>query len=57
MFAHPDANIVVMMGSSSLGIFAGVTLTGIGSTLLLEETMDKSLEELSNEKQRKFIRG
>ena len=45
------------MGSSSLGIFAGVTLTGIGSTLLLEETMDKSLEELSNEKQRKFIRG
>jgi hypothetical protein len=46
-----------MMGSSSLGIFAGVTLTGIGSTWLLNETKDKSLEELSRERQRKFIRG
>ncbi|KAN0107567.1 inorganic phosphate transporter [Russula decolorans] len=40
-----------------LGIFAGVTLTGIGSTLLLEETRDKSLEELSRERQQNFIHG
>jgi len=38
-----------------LGIFAGVTLTG--STWLLSETMDKSLEELSGEQQEMFIRG
>ena len=42
---------------SSLGIFAGVTLTGIGSTWLLSETMDKSLEVLSGEQQEMFIRG
>jgi len=42
---------------SSLGIFAGVTLTGIGSTWLLEETMDLSLEELSRERQQDFITG
>jgi len=40
-----------------LGIFAGVTLTGIGSTWLLEETKDKSLESLSREEQRGFIFG
>jgi len=40
-----------------LGIFAGVTLTGIASTWLLEETMDKSLEQLSNEPQQGFIYG
>ncbi|KAH8980885.1 phosphate transporter, partial [Lactarius akahatsu] len=39
-----------------LGIFAGVSMTGIASTLLLDETMDRSLEELSQE-QRGFIRG
>ncbi|KAH9041724.1 phosphate transporter [Lactarius pseudohatsudake] len=39
-----------------LGIFAGVSLTGIASTWLLEETKDRSLEELSQE-QRGFIRG
>jgi len=32
-------------------------LTGIGSTWLLEETMDKSLEELSHEPQQGFISG
>ncbi|KAH9052863.1 hypothetical protein EDB83DRAFT_2619290 [Lactarius deliciosus] len=37
-----------------LGIFAGVSLTGIASTWLLEETKDRSLEELSQE-QRGFI--
>jgi hypothetical protein len=47
------------MGLSSLGIFAGVTFTGIGSTLLLDETKDKdkSLEVLSREKQQYFING
>jgi hypothetical protein len=42
---------------SSLGIFSGVTLTGIGSTWLLDETMHKSLEELSREQQQEFVRG
>jgi hypothetical protein len=41
----------------SLGIFAGVTLTGIGSTWLLDETMHKSLEQLSREQQQEFVRG
>lgn len=53
-------NVVVLMGfffSPSLGIFAGVTLTGIGSTLLLDETMDRSLEQLSRERQQDFIHG
>lgn len=40
-----------------LGIFAGVTLTGIGSTWLLDETMHKSLEQLSREQQQEFVRG
>jgi hypothetical protein len=46
-----------MMGFSSLGIFAGVTFTGLGSTWLVGETKDKSLEQLSREKQGGFIRG
>ena len=40
-----------------LEIFALFMLTGIGSTLLLPETMGKSLEELSNEDQRDFVKG
>jgi len=40
-----------------LGIFAGVALTGVASTYLLEETMNRSLEELSGEQQRGFIHG
>jgi PHS family inorganic phosphate transporter-like MFS transporter len=32
-------------------------LTGIFSTLLLPETKQQSLEELSNEKQEGFVRG
>jgi hypothetical protein len=47
----------VVFFSSSLGIFAGVTLTGIGSTWLLDETMNQSLERLSREDQREFISG
>jgi len=40
-----------------LGIFAGIALSGIASTLLLDETMDRSLEDLSREQQRGFIHG
>ncbi len=32
-------------------------MSGIGSTLLLPETMGRSLEELSNEDQIGFVRG
>lgn len=32
-------------------------LSGVGSTLLLPETKRRSLEELSNEHQKGFIRG
>jgi len=40
-----------------LEIFAFFMLTGIFSTLLLPETMNKSLEELSNEDQEGFVQG
>ncbi|KAI9463317.1 phosphate transporter [Lactarius psammicola] len=40
-----------------LGIFAGVSLTGIASTWLLDETKNRSVEELSHEQQRGFIHG
>ncbi|KAF8150603.1 phosphate transporter [Crassisporium funariophilum] len=40
-----------------LELFAFFMLTGIFSTLLLPETMGKSLEELSNEDQDEFIKG
>ncbi|KAF8072062.1 inorganic phosphate transporter, partial [Lyophyllum atratum] len=40
-----------------LEIFALFMLTGIFSTLLLPETMGKSLEELSNEDQDGFVQG
>lgn len=40
-----------------LEIFALFMLTGIFSTLLIEETKGRSLEELSNENQEGFITG
>lgn len=40
-----------------LEIFAFFMLTGIFSTLLLPETMDRSLEDLSNEDQEGFVAG
>ncbi|KAL0950312.1 hypothetical protein HGRIS_010287 [Hohenbuehelia grisea] len=40
-----------------LKIFALFMLTGIASTTLVPETMNKSLEELSNEKQDHFLQG
>jgi MFS transporter, PHS family, inorganic phosphate transporter len=41
----------------SLKIFGFVMLSGVASTLLLPETRGRSLEELSNENQKGFIRG
>ena len=41
----------------SLEIFAFFMLTGIFSTLLIPETKQRTLEELSNEDQRGFIKG
>lgn len=43
--------------SSSLEIFAFFMLTGIFSTLLLPETMGRTLEDLSNEDQEGFVQG
>jgi MFS transporter, PHS family, inorganic phosphate transporter len=43
--------------SFSLEIFAFFMLTGIFSTLLLPETKQKTLEELSNEPQDGFVEG
>ncbi len=40
-----------------LEIFAFFMLTGIFSTLLIPETMGRTLEEMSNERQEGFIRG
>jgi PHS family inorganic phosphate transporter-like MFS transporter len=39
-----------------LEIFAAVMISGIGATLLLPETMGKTLEELSNEPQEGFVK-
>jgi len=41
----------------SLEIFALFMLTGVFSTLLIPETKQKTLEELSNEDQEGFVRS
>ena len=41
----------------SLEIFALFMLSGVFSTMLIPETMGRSLEELSNEDQEEFIEG
>jgi hypothetical protein len=46
-----------MFAFLSLKIFGCVMLSGVLSTLLLPETCGRSLEELSNEHQKGFIRG
>lgn len=38
-------------------IFAFFMLTGIASTLLIPETKQKTLEDLSNEDQQEYITG
>lgn len=43
--------------TSSLELFAFFMLTGVFSTLLLPETKQKTLEELSNENQQGFVSG
>jgi PHS family inorganic phosphate transporter-like MFS transporter len=43
--------------SFSLKIFGFVMLSGALTTLLLPETRGRSLEELSNEHQKGFLRG
>jgi hypothetical protein len=58
VFRPSDTNVILLLiGVSILGIFAGVTCTGIGSTWLLKETENKSLVELSCKKQQDFIYG
>lgn len=47
----------LIFASLSLKIFGFVMLSGALSTLLLPETRGRSLEELSNEQQKGFIRG
>lgn len=51
------SSISDQFSSLSLKIFGFVMLSGAASTLLLPETRLRSLEELSNENQRGFIRG
>ena len=48
---------ILGVGSSEPPGSAFFMLTGIFSTLLIPETKQRSLEELSNEKQDGFIRG
>jgi hypothetical protein len=49
--------LLTRISSHSLEIFALFMLTGIFSTLLLPETKQKSLEELSQESQEGFVKG
>ena len=51
------SSISAQPSSLSLKIFGFVMLSGAVSTLLLPETKGRSLEELSNENQKGFIRG
>jgi PHS family inorganic phosphate transporter-like MFS transporter len=46
-----------MAALTSLEMFAFFMLTGIFSTLLLPETMGRTLEDLSNEDQEGFVQG
>ena len=45
------------MGWGRLQILAFFMLTGVGSTLLIKETKQKTLEDLSNERQDTFLGG
>lgn len=49
-----DSDYIIIV---SLELFAFFMLTGIFSTLLLPETKQKTLEELSNEDQDGFVGG
>jgi hypothetical protein len=52
---HPE--LVLTLPYLSLEIFGFVMLSGVASTLLLPEPRGRSLEELSNENQKGFIRS
>ena len=56
-FELPDLILTLFFSFDSLEIFALFMLTGIFSTLLIPETNQKSLEELSNERKDEFIDG
>jgi len=49
--------ISMLIPKFSLEIFALFMLTGVFSTLLIPETKQKTLEELSNEDQEGFVRS
>lgn len=49
--------ILIVCTTLSLEIFALFMVTGVFSTLLIPETKQRSLEELSNENQEGFVSG
>jgi len=49
--------VFMLIPEFSLEIFALFMLTGVLSTLLIPETKQKTLEELSNEDQEGFVRS
>ena len=53
---HPP-EMVLTLSCLSLVIFGFVMLSGVASTLLLPEPRGRSLEEMSNESQKGFIRS
>jgi PHS family inorganic phosphate transporter-like MFS transporter len=57
LFRQHRCTVDLISASLSLKIFGFVMLSGALSTLLLPETRGRSLEELSNEHQKGFIRG
>jgi MFS transporter, PHS family, inorganic phosphate transporter len=57
LFPLPLMNNTLNSLLNSLEIFAFFMLTGIFSTLLLNETKGRTLEELSNEDQEGFVEG
>jgi PHS family inorganic phosphate transporter-like MFS transporter len=49
--------MILTLSRLSLEIFGFVMLSGVASTLLLPEPRGRSLEEMSNESQKGFIRS
>lgn len=54
---YPQIGYSCSLLEFSLEIFALFMLTGVFSTLLIPETKQKTLEELSNEDQEGFVRS
>ena len=57
MFPLKSSEWVLTLSYPSLEIFGFVMLSGAACTLLLPEPRGRSLEELSNENQKGFIRS